>query len=72
MGTDIVSTERTAHAAADGGAGTVVAGIELGDSRLADVVRGGLSQVEELLVSELSAGEDFLTEAALHLARAGG
>ena len=31
-----------------------------------------LARVEELLVSELSDGEDFLTEAALHLAKAGG
>jgi len=70
MGTDIVSTEKTAADAT--GSSTVVAGIDLGDEQLAAVVRGGLSDVEELLVSELSDGEDFLTEAALHLARAGG
>ncbi|MDJ0110990.1 polyprenyl synthetase family protein, partial [Rhodococcus erythropolis] len=70
MGTDIVSTEKTAADAT--ASSTVVAGIDLGDEQLAAVVRGGLSDVEELLVSELSDGEDFLTEAALHLARAGG
>ncbi len=63
MSTDIVSTE---------GSSTVVAGVDLGDQQLADVVRDGLARVEELLVSELSDGEDFLTEAALHLAKAGG
>ncbi|KAA0020232.1 polyprenyl synthetase family protein [Antrihabitans cavernicola] len=31
-----------------------------------------MQSVEELLISELSDGEDFLTEAALHLAKAGG
>lgn len=70
MGTDIVSTENTA--ADTTAVSTVVAGIDLGDEKLADVVRSGLADVEELLVSELSDGEDFLTEAALHLARAGG
>ncbi|WP_424809701.1 polyprenyl synthetase family protein [Rhodococcus sp. 27YEA15] len=70
MGTDIVSTEKTA--ADDTEASTVVAGVELGDAQLAAVVRTGLSDVEKLLVDELSDGEDFLTEAALHLARAGG
>jgi heptaprenyl diphosphate synthase len=70
MGTDIVSTEKTA--ADTTAVSTVVAGIDLGDEKLADVVRSGLADVEELLVSELSDGEDFLTEAALHLARAGG
>lgn len=68
MGTDIVSTEKTAADAAS----TVVAGIDLGDRELAGVVRSGLEDVEALLVRELSDGEDFLTEAALHLARAGG
>ncbi|MFD4365967.1 polyprenyl synthetase family protein [Rhodococcus sp. NPDC058521] len=72
MGTETVSTEGTARAAGGVSADTVVAGIELGDSQLASVVRDGLKQVEELLVGELSDGEDFLTEAALHLAKAGG
>ncbi|MFG1782772.1 polyprenyl synthetase family protein [Rhodococcus oryzae] len=64
MGTEIVSTSEAM--------GTVVAGVDLGDPALAEVVRGGLAEVESLLVSELSDGEDFLTEAALHLAKAGG
>ncbi|QCQ92278.1 polyprenyl synthetase family protein [Rhodococcus sp. SGAir0479] len=63
MSTDIVSTD---------GSSTVVAGVDLGDQQLANIVRDGLARVEELLVSELSDGEDFLTEAALHLAKAGG
>ncbi len=51
---------------------TVVAGVEVGDPELARKVRDELERVEALLVSELSDGEDFLTEAALHLAKAGG
>ncbi|WP_346764744.1 polyprenyl synthetase family protein [Rhodococcus sp. HNM0569] len=66
-----MSTEGTAHAAADA-QGTVVAGVDLGEPALAATVRAGLADVEELLVTELSGGEDFLTEAALHLAKAGG
>jgi heptaprenyl diphosphate synthase len=50
----------------------VVAGVDLGDPELAATVRSGLEEVEKLLISELSDGEDFLLEAALHLARAGG
>ena len=50
----------------------VVAGVDLGDPALAASVSDGLRRVEELLIAELSDGEDFLTEAALHLARAGG
>lgn len=50
---------------------TVVAGVDLGDTELASTVRNALEQVEKLLIDELSDGEDFLQEAALHLARAG-
>ncbi|MFC4605073.1 polyprenyl synthetase family protein [Rhodococcus kronopolitis] len=64
MGTEIVSTSESTN--------TVVAGVDLADPKLADSVRQGLADVEALLVSELSDGEDFLTEAALHLAKAGG
>lgn len=53
-------------------AGTVVAGVDLGDAALAATVREGLDRVEGLLVEELSDGASFLQEAALHLARAGG
>ncbi|RMI30909.1 polyprenyl synthetase family protein [Nocardia stercoris] len=58
--------------AAVAGQGTVVAGVDLGDVELAATVRNGLVDVEKLLISELSDGEEFLQEAALHLARAGG
>ena len=50
----------------------VVAGVDLGDVELASSVADALRSVEDLLVAELSDGEDFLTEAALHLAKAGG
>ncbi|WP_459548170.1 polyprenyl synthetase family protein [Nocardia sp. X0981] len=53
-------------------AGTVVAGVDLGDAALAATVRHGLEEVEKLLVEELSDGASFLQEAALHLAKAGG
>src|SRR5690606_39662555 len=51
---------------------TVVAGVELGDAELAATVRNGLEEVEKLLNAELSDGADFLQDAALHLANAGG
>ena len=51
---------------------TVVAGVDLGDADFATTVREAMAAVENLLVEELSDGEDFLTEAALHLAKAGG
>ncbi|GGK50282.1 geranylgeranyl pyrophosphate synthase [Nocardia camponoti] len=50
----------------------MVAGVDLGDPELAATVREALAAVEQLLVAELSDGEEFLHEAALHLARAGG
>lgn len=53
-------------------ADSAVAGIDLGDSVLAAQVRAALDEVESLLVEELSAGEEFLTETALYLAKAGG
>lgn len=51
---------------------TVVAGVDFGDEGLAAAVRSALAQVEDLLIEELSAGEEFLTQAALYLAKAGG
>lgn len=51
---------------------TVVAGVDLVDPTLARTVSDGLAGVETLMINELSDGEDFLTEAALHLAKAGG
>lgn len=69
-----MSTEGAAQSAGPSGAtsDTVVAGVDLGDPVLAGAVRDGLARVEEVLISELSDGEDFLTEVALHLAKAGG
>ncbi|MGV9746892.1 polyprenyl synthetase family protein [Rhodococcus zopfii] len=69
-----MSTEGAAQTAGSSGtvSGTVVAGVDLGDPSLAATVRDELVRVEDLLVQELSDGEDFLTEAALHLAKAGG
>ncbi|WP_241249076.1 polyprenyl synthetase family protein [Rhodococcus sp. X156] len=49
-----------------------VAGVDLGDPALAEAVQGGLDAVEELLTTELSTGDLFITEKALHLVRAGG
>lgn len=73
MGTENVSTEGAAQTAVGlHGATAVVAGVDLGDEQLAATVRNGLARVEQLLVDELSDGEDFLTEAALHLTKAGG
>ena len=66
MSTGIVSEESSV------GQSRVVAGVDLLDDELAAKVRDGLAEVESLLVAELSDGEDFLTEAALHLAKAGG
>ncbi len=51
---------------------TIVAGVDLGDAAFADHIRNRLEDVEKLLISELSMGEDFLTEPVLHLATAGG
>ncbi len=62
----------TAHGGAGDDVSTVVAGVDLGDLGLADTVRAGLAEVEKLLVRELSDGAEFLQEAALHLAKAGG
>lgn len=46
--------------------------IDLGDAQLNDAVNAGLALVEEELRSELSRGEDFVTDKVLHLAVAGG
>ncbi|GAA2064666.1 polyprenyl synthetase family protein [Williamsia deligens] len=51
---------------------TTFAGIEMGSQEFADEIGGSLRRVEDLLIAELSSGEDFLTEAATHLAKAGG
>jgi heptaprenyl diphosphate synthase len=46
--------------------------VDLGDAALARQVSSGLDKVESLLIGELSTGEPFLSEAALHLVKAGG
>ncbi|MFN3340173.1 MAG: polyprenyl synthetase family protein [Dietzia sp.] len=67
MSSDSVTTG-TAETAPD----HVVAGVDVGDADLAALLRARLVEVEELLVSRLETGEDFLTEVALHLVTAGG
>ena len=49
-----------------------VAGVDVGDTALAAELRHRLDDVEKMLVSRLSSGEDFLSEVALHLVTAGG
>ncbi len=49
-----------------------VAGVDLGNAELAAAVQDGLDSVEDLLRAELSAGELFVSETALHLVQAGG
>jgi len=49
-----------------------VAGVDLGNAELAAAVQLGLDAVEDLLRAELSAGELFVSETALHLVQAGG
>ena len=51
---------------------STIAGIELGDGEFAAGVADALARVEDLLLTELSSGDDILTEAATHLAKAGG
>ncbi|AZG48153.1 polyprenyl synthetase family protein [Gordonia insulae] len=48
------------------------AGLDLGTDEFADTVRTSLAQVEDLLLTELSSGDEIMTEAATHLAKAGG
>lgn len=50
----------------------VVAGVDVGDAALAARLRESLGEVEQLLVTRLETGEDFLSEVALHLVTAGG
>ncbi|WP_307851719.1 polyprenyl synthetase family protein [Williamsia sp. CHRR-6] len=51
---------------------TTFMGLALGSDEFSADIGGSLAQVEDLLLSELSSGEDFLTEAATHLLKAGG
>ncbi|GAC67939.1 polyprenyl synthetase family protein [Gordonia soli] len=48
------------------------AGLDLASDEFADEVRTQLAAVEDLLLAELSSGDDIMTEAATHLAKAGG
>ncbi|WOC11672.1 polyprenyl synthetase family protein [Gordonia sp. MP11Mi] len=48
------------------------AGLDLGTGEFAVQVRTSLADVEELLLTELSSGDEILTDAATHLAKAGG
>jgi heptaprenyl diphosphate synthase len=64
MGASTVTEARTQAA--------VVAGVDLGDVEFAATIRVAMAAVETMLVEELSDGEEFLSEAALHLAKAGG
>ncbi len=48
------------------------AGLDLGTDEFAETVRTSLAQVEDLLLAELSSGDEIMTEAATHLAKAGG
>ncbi|WP_238421491.1 polyprenyl synthetase family protein [Gordonia sp. 'Campus'] len=48
------------------------AGVDLVSDEFAETVRSSLQKVEDLLLSELSSGDEVMTEAATHLARAGG
>ncbi len=51
---------------------STLAGLNLGSDDFSLVVKSSLQQVEDLLLAELSSGDELLTEAATHLAKAGG
>ncbi|AZZ83411.1 geranylgeranyl pyrophosphate synthase [Gordonia alkanivorans] len=48
------------------------AGLDLVSDEFAETVRSSLEKVEDLLLGELSSGDEVMTEAATHLAKAGG
>lgn len=48
------------------------AGVDLVSDEFAATVRSSMERVEDLLLTELSSGDDVMTEAASHLAKAGG
>jgi heptaprenyl diphosphate synthase len=50
----------------------VVAGVELGDAAFAARVREGLARIEDLMDRELGIGDEVVSDAVLHLFRAGG
>ncbi|NDK91402.1 polyprenyl synthetase family protein [Gordonia desulfuricans] len=47
-------------------------GVDLVTDEFAETVRSSLARVEDLLLTELASGDDVMTEAATHLAKAGG
>jgi heptaprenyl diphosphate synthase len=51
---------------------TVVAGVDLGDPAFATRVRDGLARIEDLMDRELRTGDEIVSDAVLHLFRAGG
>ncbi|QKT09264.1 polyprenyl synthetase family protein [Gordonia sp. X0973] len=51
---------------------STIAGLNLGSDEFSLAVKSSLAQVEDLLLTELGSGDDLLTEAATHLAKAGG
>ena len=51
---------------------STIAGMDLGSDEFGGTIRASLAQVEDLLMTELTAGDDVMTEAATHLAKAGG
>jgi heptaprenyl diphosphate synthase len=51
---------------------TVVAGVELGDPVFAASVRDGVARIEDLMNTELSKGDEIISDAVMHLFRAGG
>ncbi len=50
----------------------MVAGVDLGDAEFAESVRAAVARMEELMSTELRAGDELMTEAVLHLFEAGG
>ncbi len=50
----------------------MVAGVDFGDPQFAQSVRDGVARVEDLISTELRAGDELMTEAVLHLFEAGG
>jgi heptaprenyl diphosphate synthase len=51
---------------------TVVAGVDFGDPVFAESVRDGVARIEEMIATELRSGDELMTEAVLHLFKAGG
>lgn len=51
---------------------SVVAGVDFGDPVFAQQVRDGVARVEDLITTELRGADGLMTEAVLHLFKAGG